>query len=205
MTTGSPSTRPRRVRGFLRTGTAWNRFYGFASYARSALWIVPLVAIVVVLALAPALRALDDVTQWHLTGLGVAGAQALYQTVITLALSFMVFTFGSLLVAIQVASGQLTPRIIATTLLRDNVVRFSVGLFVFALVFAVMSLNRLEDRVNELGTLLGALLGVACMATFLFLIDYAARLLRPVSIVARVGDHGLAVIEAVYPQLVRRR
>ena len=29
--------------------------------------------------------------------------------------------FGSLLVAIQVASGQYTPRIIATTLLRDNV------------------------------------------------------------------------------------
>jgi uncharacterized membrane protein len=37
------------------------------------------------------------------------------------------------------------------------------------------------------------------MATFLFLIDYAARLLRPVSILARVGDEGLAVIEAVYP------
>ena len=35
--------------------------------------------------------------------------------VITMALSFVVFTFGSLLVAIQVASGQLTPRIIATT------------------------------------------------------------------------------------------
>mgnify|MGYP003693892103 CR=1 FL=1 len=45
--------------------------------------------------------------------------------------------FGSLLVAIQVAGGQLTPRIIATTLLRNNVVRYSVGLFVFTLVFAV--------------------------------------------------------------------
>jgi uncharacterized membrane protein len=60
-----------------------------------------------------------------------AGATALYQTVITLALSFLVFTFGSLLVAIQVAGGQLTPRIIATILLRNNVVRYSVGLFVF--------------------------------------------------------------------------
>ena len=42
---------------------------------------------------------------------------------ITLNLSFLVFTFGSLLVAIQVAGGQYTPRIIATTLLRDNVIR----------------------------------------------------------------------------------
>jgi uncharacterized membrane protein len=36
---------------------------------------------------------------------------------------------------------------------------------------------------------------------FLFLIDYAARLLRPVSILARVGDEGMRVIEAVYPSL----
>ena len=34
----------------------------------------------------------------------------------------------------------------------------------------------------------------------LFLIDYAARLLRPVSILWRVGEHGLSVIESVYPR-----
>ncbi len=35
---------------------------------------------------------------------------------------------------------------------------------------------------------------------FLFLIDYAARLLRPVSILWRVGEKGLSVIESVYPR-----
>ena len=152
-----------------------------------------------VLAIAPALRMLDVWLGWRLAGLGVAGAQALYQTVITLTLSFIVFTFGSLLVAIQVASGQLTPRIIATTLLRDNVVRYSVGLFVFTLVFAVMALDRLETTVHEMVAFVTAVLGITCMATFLFLIDYAARLLRPVSILARVGDEGVAVIKSVYP------
>jgi uncharacterized membrane protein len=145
---------------------------------------------------------LDAWLRWRLFGLGVAGAQALYQTVITLTLSFIVFTFGSLLVAIQVASGQLTPRIIATTLLRNNVVRYSVGLFVFTLIFAVMALDRLETTVHEMVTLLTALLGITCMATFLFLIDYAARLLRPISILGRVGDEGLAVIKSVYPNQV---
>jgi uncharacterized membrane protein len=124
----------------------------------------------------------------------------MYQTVITLNMSFLIFTFGSLLVAIQIAGGQLTPRVIATTLLRDNVVRYSVGLFVFSLVFAVMALNRAQRNVNELVAILTAALGIACMATFLFLIDYAARLLRPVSILARIGDEGRAVIEAVYPE-----
>jgi uncharacterized membrane protein len=38
------------------------------------------------------------------------------------------------------------------------------------------------------------------MAAFLYLIDYVARLLRPISILSRVGENGLTVIKAVYPQ-----
>jgi uncharacterized membrane protein len=189
------------VEVYIRSKLVWNHVYRTTSYLRSALWIIPFLSIVIVLAIAPSLRMLDMWLGWRLAGLGVAGAQALYQTVITLTLSFIVFTFGSLLVAIQVASGQLTPRIIATTLLRDNVVRYSVGLFVFTLVFAVMALDRLETTVHEMVALVTACLGIACLAMFLFLIDYAARLLRPVSIVARVGDEGLAAIKSVYPKL----
>jgi uncharacterized membrane protein len=114
-------------------------------------------------------------------------------------LSFLVFTFGSLLVAIQVAGGQLTPRIIATTLLRDNVVRYAVGLFVFTMMFAVSSLNRLETNVHQLVLLLAGTLAVMSMAAFLYLIDYAARLLRPISILSRVAETGLTVIESLYP------
>jgi uncharacterized membrane protein len=119
-------------------------------------------------------------------------------------MSFLIFTFGSLLVAIQIAGGQLTPRVIATTLLRDNVVRYSVGLFVFGLIFSVMALNRMEDKVHDLVTFITGCLGVATIVVFLFLIDYAARLLRPVSILARVAEGGLHVIAAVYPDPVAR-
>ena len=186
---------------YARSQVTWNRLYRATSYVRSALWIVPLFAILVVLVIAPPLRWLDTWLGWRILGLGIAGATTLYQTVITLTLSFLVFTFGSLLVAVQIAGGQLTPRIIATTLLRDNVVRYAVGLFVFALIFSVMALDRLEGQVHALVSLVVALLGIACLATFLFLIDYAARLLRPVSILARVGDEGVVVVKAVYPVL----
>lgn len=192
------ATKWRRAVRFVMTKLAWNRLYRAASYLRSALWIVPFIAIVLVLATAPVLRFLDARFDWEIVGLAPAGAQALFQTVITLTLSFLVFTFSSLLVAIQVASAQLTPRIIATLLLRDNVVRYSVGLFVFTLVFAVSASNRPEANVHQLIALFAGVLGIACVAAFLFLIDYAARLLRPVSVVAHVGDKGLAVIESVY-------
>jgi uncharacterized membrane protein len=191
--------RMRHAERLIRSRLTWNRLYRATSYVKTALWIVPFAAILLVLAVVPVLRAFDAWLGWRLVGLEIAGAQALYQTVITLALSFMVFTFGSLLVAIQVASGQLTPRIIATTLLGDNVVRYSVGLFVFTLVLAVSALNRLDKSVPELVALVVAILGIVCMAAFLFLIDYAARLLRPVSICARIGDDGIGVIRSVYP------
>ncbi len=196
------ANRPDRgVAQFVRARLTWGRMYRTASYLRSALWVTPIVAIVLIYLLAPLLRMLDSYLDWNVTGLGVSGATALYQTVITWSLSFLVFTFGSLLVAVQIAGGQLTPRVIATTLLRDNVVRFSVGLFVFTLLLAVAGLNRLGTTVPQLVTTLVGVLGVACLMVFLFLIDYAARLLRPVSILARVGNQGIEVLQSVYPSL----
>lgn len=178
----------------------WNRRYRAAAYIRSALWVIPFVAIGLELLVAPAVDAIDTRLNWKGMGLRVSGAQAMFGAVVTLALSFIVFTFSSILVAIQVASGQYTPRVIATTLLRDNVIRFTAGLFVFTLLFAIRAQNRMEDSVAQLVALVGGLLGFASLVSFLYLIDYAARMLRPVSLIRTISDNGIAVIESVYPQ-----
>ena len=178
----------------------WNRRYQVKSYLRSSLWVIPLVALPleqVVWALA---RALDTRLAWRGLGLGVSGAREMFGAVITLTLSFIVFTFGSLLVAIQVAGGQYTPRIIATTLLRDNVIRYTAGLFVFTLLFAIKAADRTETSVHQFVAFVTGLLGLICIVAFLFLIDYAARMLRPVSLVRRVGEDGLKVMESVYTE-----
>src|SRR5262245_5307893 len=92
----------------LQNRLTWSRLYRATSYARSALWIVPFVSIVLVVLVAPVMRWLDGALGWQLVGLSQHGAETLYGSVITLTLSFVVFTFGSLLVAIQIAGGQLT-------------------------------------------------------------------------------------------------
>jgi uncharacterized membrane protein len=189
-----------RIRRWLREHLGWNRIYRAASYLRSALWVVPILAVVAERVTYRVLRFVDPWITWDLTGLGADGARALFQTVITLTLSFIVFSFGSLLVALQVASAQLTPRVIATTLLRDKVIKYSVALNVFALLFAVNGLNHTATEVSQLATFLAGLLGIACLASFLFFIDHAARLLRPVNIVALVSDQGVDVIRNVYPR-----
>jgi len=178
----------------------WNRAYRAWSYLRSALWAVPITSVLLALIVIRLMHQFDGLVTRDLTGLGVDGAHTLFQSVITLTITFVVFTFGSLLVAIQIASGQLTPRIIATTLLRDRVIRYTIGLNMFTLLLAVSALNRTATAVPQLVTLTVMLLGIACVVSFLFLIDYAARLLRPVRLVALVCNQGLEVIKSVYPE-----
>src|SRR6185295_4814664 len=164
----------------------WRNFYGLRSFLRSSLWVVPFIAIPIELVVTRLAHGLDAWLGWTLLGFALPGAQALLQATITATLSFVVFTFGSLLVAIQVASAQLTPRIIATTLLRNSVVNYTVGLFIFTLMFALSAQNRMEKDVHQLVMLMDALLMIFSLAAFLYLIDYAARLLRPISILALV-------------------
>jgi uncharacterized membrane protein len=183
---------------------AWNRWYALRSYLRSSLWIVPFIALFLEQVTFRVTYALGDRLPWIPSWpFDISGTQTALQTIITLILSFIVFTFGSLLIAVQVASGQLTPRIIATTLLRNNVIRYTVGLFIFTLLFTIGTIARIDTSVPPLVTWVSVMLGLASLAAFLFLIDYAARLLRPVSIVWRVGEEGRSVVESVYPNPIR--
>ena len=70
--------------------------------------------------------------------------------------------------AIQVASSQLTPRIIDTMLLRNDVVKYTVGLFIFTSMFAISAQNQMEKDVHQLVMLMVALLCILSFAAFLF-------------------------------------
>src|SRR5271157_421060 len=96
----------------------WNRWYAIRSYLRSTLWLVPLAALVLEQIAIHVVSAIERTLYW-VPELATTAAATIGEldVVVTMAMSFIVFTFGSMLVALQVASGQLTPRIIATTLL----------------------------------------------------------------------------------------
>ena len=178
----------------------WNRWYTIKSYLLSTVWIAPIVALI-----------LEQLTfrAAYLTRFDLGwipgfvfnrdGTIAVADYVITATVAFIVFTFGSLLVAIQVASGQLTPRIIATTLLRDKAIRRAVALFVYTLLLAIAVKSRVDTIPHFIVSLLG-ILGLVSIVVFMFLIDYAARLLRPVNIVWRVAQQGFRVIDDIYPR-----
>jgi uncharacterized membrane protein len=177
----------------------WNQLYRLRIYLKSSLWVVPFIAIPLALVVTRLLHRLDAWLGWRLLGFTLSGAQVLLEAFVTASLSFVVFTFGSLLVAIQVASAQMTPRIIATTLLRNDVVKYTVGLLIFTLMFALSAQNRMDKEAHQLVMAVATLLGILSFAAFFYLIDYASRLLRPISILAHVGNDGIAVVESEYP------
>src|SRR6516165_7739450 len=181
----------------------WNRRYAIKSYLLSTIWTAPVIA----LALEQATFRLMSIEKFDFGwvpgfALDREGAIAGADYVIASTIAFIVFTFSSLLVAIQVASGQLTPRIIATTLLRDRGIRWSVALFVYALASAVAVKSRVDAIPHSFVSLM-RIVGLSSVVVFLFLIDHAARLLRPVRIVARIAQQGLKVFDDVYPNPIR--
>jgi uncharacterized membrane protein len=197
----------------IKLNMAWNRRYSIMSYARSSLWIVPVAALMAEMVLK---RLSERLGVWMVSkgfydlktgffALNPTEAHAFLDRIFTLTLSCLVFTFGSLLVAIQVAGGQYTPRIIATTLLCDKVIRRIVGLFVVTLLWAnrtMVQLGNLADA-PQFQIFLAVVLGLSSIVAFIVLIDYSAKLLRPVSLVRRVCEQGLEVIESVYPDPAR--
>jgi uncharacterized membrane protein len=196
----------------ISTMVSWRRWYTLRNYVYSSLWIIPFFAVLLYQVI---IRGLEPLSRWMVSagwidaersffGYSRDGAQAMLDVVVTFNMSFLVFIFGSLLVAIQVAGGQYTPRIIATTLLRDNPIRFTVAYFIFTVLYALRVRTHLDQQFNQFDLLISANLGLGSVVLFLYLIDYAARMLRPVSIVARVAEDGIKVIESVYPELTRR-
>jgi uncharacterized membrane protein len=100
---------------------------------------------------------------------------------------------------VQLASAQLSPRIIGTAF-RDRVINLALTVFVFTFAFSLAVLGRTDAAVPQITAWVATYSNVACVGVYLYMIDHVGRLLRPVSLLGRVATEGRAVIEAVYPR-----
>jgi uncharacterized membrane protein len=176
----------------------WLQRYRLRAFLASSLWIVPVAGMALALVFAPLLRRLDSATGWTLFGFGPDGARTVLGGLVASIFTFVVFVFSILLVAVQIASANLTPRVIAG-ILAHRPVRVCVGLMVFTFVFGLAVLGRIEDTVPQLPVALVIAASLTSIVAFLYLIDHLGRRLRPVSVLSSVGEDGARVIASVYP------
>jgi uncharacterized membrane protein len=126
-------------------------------------------------------------------------AQTVLGTMAASMFTFIVFVSSALLVAVQLASTQLTPRIIAIVF-RDPVTKAAFVIFVFTFTFALAALVRITTSVPPLTTRVAGYSCLASLGFFLFLIDHVGKALRPSGALWAVASYGREVIESVYPR-----
>jgi uncharacterized membrane protein len=177
---------------------SWLQRKRLKAFVKASLWVVPVLAMIAAMICAPLTRHLDERLKLPFAAFGLQGARAAVGLIAGAMLSFVVFFFSVLLLTVQIASGSLSPRIIARPF-QSGVLKISLGLFVFTFVYAISVLGRLELQVLQLSVFLTLLLTVASIGVFLFVVEYIGKELRPVTVVTNVAREGLAVIQSIYP------
>jgi len=113
-------------------------------------------------------------------------------------LTFIVFVLSATLIVVQLASGQLTPRVIALVL-ASPAIKISLGALTFTYAFTLAALARVEDRVPSLLVSIAVILNLVCIIVFFEFVQLLSRGLRPAHLMLLVGDHAQDVIDEVYP------
>src|SRR4051812_6098241 len=108
-----------------------------------------MVCLLAALLLAPVLRWLDWLIARWAVDFDPEGARAVLGAFAGSMLTFIVFVLSSLLIVLQLASGQFSPRVIAQVL-SSRPIKVNLGIFTFAYVCALAALSRVEDVVPQL-------------------------------------------------------
>jgi uncharacterized membrane protein len=140
---------------------------------------------------------IDQKLGWD-SGIDIDSARSVLATMASSLFTFIVFVSSALLVAVQLASAQLTPRIIGFVF-RSPVTKYSLTLFVFTFAFSLSALLRVHNTVPQLTMYVAAYGCVVSLAAFLVLIDQIGKSLRPSGALRSVAALGRTVIKNVYP------
>src|SRR5262245_44105365 len=120
---------------------SWARRFRLRRHLQTALWPVPCAWGLGGLLLGMAAWRLDRWGGWVLFDYPSAGATALLAAVVGATLTFMGTAFSVLLVVVQFASTQLSPRALRVSL-SDPLYKITLGLFAATFVHAVVILGR---------------------------------------------------------------
>jgi uncharacterized membrane protein len=172
----------------------WESRYRMRHAARTSLVLWAVVALVAALIAAPAMRWIDPEIGWKLFNYSPDGAKAVLGALASSMLTFIVFVLSGTLILVQLASGQLTPRIIGLVFALPGV-KITLGLFTFTFTFTVAALGRVENTVPHLLVGVAVLLNLACIIAFFLFVQLLANGLRASSLMNIVADSGRAVIE----------
>lgn len=178
---------------------------------RSAIWPVPAAMAVAAMILSAITLALDHArpddagTSLFLYGGDAESARSLLGAIASALLTFTGLVFSVTMLVLQLASSQLSPRVMRT-FLQDRGNQVVLGVFVGTLVYAMLILRAVrsppEPFVPGLSIWIALLLLLGSVAAFIYYIHHMANAIRATQVMDRVVGETEAAIRARYPDPV---
>ncbi|HEU4386867.1 MAG TPA: DUF2254 domain-containing protein, partial [Blastocatellia bacterium] len=176
----------------------WLQRYHIRYYIQNSIVVLPVLGIAAAIIIAWLLTRIEARLGWQ-AAFSAGSIQTVIVTFAAAMLTFIVFLSSTLLVAVQLASGQLTPRIIGFVF-RDPVTKWTLTTFSFTFTLSLAVLVRIGDTAPLLGSRLAVWSCVGSVCAFFYLIDHIGKALRPSGVLKEIGATGRTVIESVYPR-----
>lgn len=178
---------------------------------RLSLWFLPaifaLAAVCSAFLLVAVDKRLEDTGSLFFTfGRTAEGARAVLSTIAQSMLTFTGLVFTITMLVLQLASSQLSPRVMRT-FLRDRTNQVVLGLFVATFVFTLLVLREVRTPIDGDGGFVPAIsiwvafaLLLASVGAFIYYIDHMAHAIRASTVIASIWRETVATIDRLYPQ-----
>lgn len=172
-----------------------------ATLAATSLWIAPAVSAVVALTLAMLLLVWNPSMTWLPGRLDdPIAARAGLSAVVTATVAAVSLVGTGTIVALQLATGQYSPRLLRDVL-TDGTIRWSLGGLVGVVVYSLVVLTQtVEGRPSEAAVALGLLGGVAAVGLLVLFVSEVTNRIRLETIIEDVTAAALASVESTYPR-----
>lgn len=179
-------------------------------YLRSSLWVIPALGIAGAIGLAKLLLFIDHAisqkqNSFFLFGGGASSARTVLSTIASSMITFTGVVFSITMLVLQLASSQLSPRVMRT-FLRDRFNQVVLGVFVMTLTYALFVLREIHSP-NVFGGFVPALsiwvafvLVLTSIGLFVAYINHIAQSIRASTVIGKVGDETRSVLDALYPE-----
>ena len=176
-------------------------------YATSHLWVMPAAFLLAAAVLAEAMLTIDKLTdlpssRWYLFPGGAAAARQLLSTIAASMFTFTGLVFSITIVVLQLASSQLSPRVMRV-FLRDIGTQIVLGSFLGAFAYSLLVLREVEAapeaNVPSLSIWIALMITIVDIGLFVYYINHITQRIRPITIMHEIGGATLKTIHSVYP------
>jgi uncharacterized membrane protein len=180
---------------------SWHDRYRLNEFVRSSFWLFPSLSLGLAWLVAKLILWFVPAPEWpRFDDSDVEGMRVSMAAFASSMLTFVVYAVSALLLAVQLASGQITPRLIRITFSRWQM-KFATSTFVFAFGVTMVALANMTEQLRHPLVIALAIVGnVASVLVFFWFVQQVGLGLRPVAVLQLIFGDGKEAMDSVYPR-----